>query len=205
MKKLVLTTAIAFCTIVVFAQSENKASTRKSGFGVNLGTNYSFLQSKETLPGNSKMYNGIGAKIGLFFDYPISTRLLFSPKTELAFNRSGIETTLNDNSISTYKIFPISLDIMTHFVYRIGDGKAFPYLLAGPNFRIPLQSKPTSSTDFKNKTDFAIDFGIGFESSVKRFVFAPEIRFSYGLLNINENPVFQTLRYNNLSLILNFK
>jgi len=58
---------------------------------------------------------------------------------------------------------------------------------------------------YLNKTDFAIDFGIGFESSVKRFVFAPEIRFSYGLLNINENPVFQTLRYNNLSLILNFK
>jgi hypothetical protein len=205
MKKLVLVAALAFCTFVVFAQSESKDTDSKLRFGFNLGANYSFLYSKETLPGNSEIYHGIGAKIGLFMDYPISNHFLFSPKTELAFNKSGVETSNNDDSKSTYKVFPISLDIMTHFVYRIGDGKTIPYLLAGPNFRLPLANKSKSSTDFKNKPDFAIDFGIGLENRFKYFHFAPEIRYSLGLLNVNENPIFQTLNYHNLSLVLNFK
>jgi hypothetical protein len=205
MKKLILTTTVAFCTFVVFAQSENTAIDSKVRFGFNFGTNYSLLQSKETLSSNSEIYNGIGAKIGLFMDYSISKNLLFSPKTELAFNKSGIETSNNDNSLSTYKVFPISIDIMTHFVYKIGYGKAIPYLLAVPNFRLPLKNKPKSSSEFKNKPDFAIDFGIGLENKLKCLLFAPEIRYSLGLLNVNQNPTFQTLKYHNVSLVLNFK
>ena len=205
MKRLFLTATLTFCAFVVFAQTDNKEIDSKFRFGFNLGANYSFLQSKETLPSNSEIYNGIGAKFGVFMDYSISKNLLFSPKTELAFNKSGVETSNNDNSISTYKVFPLSVDIMTHFVYKIGDGKTIPYLLSGPNFRLPLKNKAKSSTAFKNNPDFAIDFGIGFENSLKHFIFAPEIRYSLGLLNVNENPTFQTLNYHNISLALNFK
>lgn len=205
MKKLILTATVAFCSFIAFAQSESQTIDNKLRFGFNLGTNYSFLQSKETLPSKSEIYNGIGAKIGVFMDYSISKNLLFSPKTELAFNKSGVETTNIDNSISTYKVFPVTLDIMTHFIYKIGEGKAIPYFLAGPNFRLPLKNKSKSSTDFKNKPDFAIDFGIGIENRLKYFIFAPEIRYSLGLLNVNENSAFQTLNYHNISLVLNFK
>jgi hypothetical protein len=31
------------------------------------------------------------------------------------------------------------------------------------------------------------------------------LRYSLGLLNINNNPTFQTLKYHNVSLVLNFK
>jgi len=123
MRKLVLTATLAFCAFVVFAQSENKDIDSKLRFGFNLGANYSFLQSKEPLPSNAEIYNGIGVKLGVFMDYSISKNFLFSPKTELALNKSGVETSNNDNSISNYKVFPISLDIMTHFVYKIGERK----------------------------------------------------------------------------------
>jgi predicted small secreted protein len=205
MKKLVVTAALTFCAFVVFAQSVNKDIASKFRFGFNLGANYSFLQSKETLPSNAEAYNGVGVKFGVFMDYSISKNLLISPKTELALNKSGVETSNSDNSISTYKVFPLSVDIMTHFVYKIGYGKTIPYLLAGPNFRLPLNNKPKSSTDFKNNPDFAIDFGIGIENSIKNFIFAPEIRYSLGLLNVNKNPTFQTFNYHNISLVLNFK
>ncbi|KAF0200775.1 MAG: hypothetical protein FD170_3227 [Bacteroidetes bacterium] len=205
MKKLVLTATVAFCTFVGFAQSENKAIDSKLRFGFNVGTNYSLLLSKETLPDNSKIYNGIGAKVGVFMDYSISKNLLFSPKAELALNNSGIETTNNENSIITYQVLPVSLEIMTHFVYKSGDGKIIPYFLVGPNFRLPLKNKSKSSAEFKNKPDFAIDFGVGLENKLKFFILAPEIRYSLGLLNINENPIFQTLNYHNISLVLNFK
>lgn len=205
MKKLVLLAALAFCTFVAFAQTESKDNDAKVRFGFNLGANYSFLQSKETLPDNSEMYNGIGAKIGVLMEYSISENFSFSPKTELALNNSGIETTNNDNSLSTYQVFPVSLEIMTHFAYRIGDGKITPYFLAGPNFRLPLNNKAKATTDFRNKPDLSIDFGIGLENRLMHFIFAPEIRFSLGLLNVNENPLFQTLNYHNISIVLNFK
>ena len=205
MVKLILTATVAFCTFVCFAQSEGKTIDNKLRYGFNLGTNYSFLHSKEALPNNSEIYNSVGVKIGVFMDYSIAKNLIFSPKTELAFNESGIETTNNDNSISDYQVLPISLDIMAHLVYKIGDGKTIPYLLAGPNFRLPLNNKSRSSADFHNQSDIAIDFGIGLENRLKCFIFAPEIRYSLGLLNINENPGFQTLNYHNISLVLNFK
>lgn len=205
MKKVVLSVVLSIYSIVGFSQSENNDVDSKIRFGFNLGGNYSILQSKESLPSGTEIYNGVGFKIGLFMDYSLSKNLLLSPKTELSFNNSGVETVNNDNSIPTYQVFPISLDIMTHFVYKIGDGKVTPYLLAGPNFRLPLKNKSKSSTEFKNKPDFAIDFGIGLENSLKYFIFAPEIRYSLGLLNVNENPTFQTLNYHNISLIFNFK
>lgn len=205
MKKFLLTVTLAFCVFLVFAQTENENTDSKLRFGFNLGTNYSFLQSKESLPSNAQVYTGIGVKLGVIMDYSISKKFSFSPKTELTFNNSGVETTNNDNSISTYRVFPISIDFMTHFVYKMGDGNTFPYLLLGPNFRLPLENNSKSSSEFKNKADLAIDFGIGLENRFKHFIFAPEIRYSLGLLDVNENPAFQTLKYHNLSLVLNFK
>jgi hypothetical protein len=157
------------------------------------------------LPDATEIYNGVGFKIGLFMDYSLSKNLMLSPKMELSFNSNGIETVNNDNTITTYQVFPISFDIMNHFVYKIGDGKATPYLLAGPNFRLPLKNKSKSGTEFKNKPDCAIDFGFGLENSCKYFIFAPELRYSLGLLNVNDNSTFQTLNYHNISLIFNFK
>ena len=205
MKKHLLTFALAFCTFVVFAQSESKNTDSKFQFGFNVGANYSLLHSKEALQDGLEIYNGIGAKVGVFMDYSLSNRLLISPKTELAFNKSRVELTNLNNLISTYKVFPITLDVMAHFVYKLGNGKTIPYILAGPNFRLPLQKKSISSSDFNNNADFAVDFGIGIEKRINNFIFAPEMRYSLGLLNVNEHPGLPLLYYHNISLVLNFK
>jgi hypothetical protein len=205
MKTFISTIAFIFCTFVGFSQNESANLDSKFRFGFNVGANYSFLQSLESLPQNTEIYNGVGAKLGVFMDYSISKKFLFSPKAELAFNKSGVDRRNTDNSITTYKVFPISLDIMTHFVYKIGESKTVPYLLLGPNLRLPIGNRPLTSSEFSNRSDLAIDFGIGLENRFKDFVFSPEIRYSLGLLNVNENPTFQTLKYQNISLVLNFK
>lgn len=205
MKKVVLSIVLSIYSIVGFSQSENNDVDSKIRFGFNLGGNYSILLSKESLPSGTEIYNGVGLKIGLFMDYSLSKNLLFSPKTELSFNYSGIEKINNDNSITSYQVYPVSLDVMTHFVYKIGDGKVTPYILAGPNFKLPLIDKSESSTELKSKPNFAIDFGVGLENRIKYFIFAPEIRYSLGLLNINKNSTFKTLNYHNISLTFNFK
>ena len=89
-------------------------------------------------------------------------------------------------------------------VYRVGNSKMSPYFFTGPCFKIPLYKKTNLSSDFKTNPDFAIDFGIGLENKFKNFIFAPELRYSFGLLNINKNPNLQTLNFNNISLIFKF-
>lgn len=205
MKNAVLLTSMLLCSIIVFSQTENSKDDSKFRFGFNLGTNYSNLQSKETLPNNAEISNGIGFSLGVFMDYSITENFLFSPKLELSFYNSSVEFVNSDNSNYTYEIFPISLNLMTHFTYKIGNGKVVPYFFAGPNLKIPISKRPDSSSEFYTNSDFGIDFGIGLENKTKYFIFAPELKYSFGLLNINQNPTLQTLNSHNISLILNFK
>ena len=169
MKTAVLLTSMLLCSIIVFSQTENIKNDAKYRFGFNLGTNYSNLQSKETLPSNAKISNGIGFSLGVFMDYSISENFIFSPKSELSFYNSSVEFVNSDNSNYTYEIFPISLNLMTHFAYKIGTGKAIPYFFTGPNFKIPISKRPDSSSEFYTNSDFAIDFGIRLENKVFYF------------------------------------
>jgi len=205
MKNAVLLTSMLLWSVIVFSQTESDKDDSKFRFGFNLGTNYSNLQSKETLPNNAKISDGIGFSLGVFMDYSITENFIFSPKSELSFYNSSVEFVNSDNSNYTYEILPISLNFMTHFVYKIGNRKAIPYFFAGPNLKIPISKKPDSSSEFYTNSDFAIDFGIGLENRTKYFIFAPELKYSFGLLNINQNPTLQTLNFHNISLILNFK
>jgi len=205
MKNAVLLTSMLLCSIIVFSQTENTKNEAKYRFGFNLGANYSNLQSKETLPSNVKISNGIGFSLGVFMYYSISENFIFSPKSELSFYNSSVEFVNSDNSNYTYEIFPISFNLMTHFAYKIGTGKAIPYFFTGPNFKIPISKRPDSSSDFYTNSDFAIDFGIRLENKTKYFIFAPELKYSIGLLNVNQNPTLQALNFHNVSLVLNFK
>ena len=169
MKNAVLLTSMLLCSIIVFSQTENNKNDAKYRFGFNLGTNYSNLQSKETLSSNAKISNGIGFILGVFMDYSISENFIFSPKSELSFYNSSVGFINSDNSNYTYKILPISLNLMTHFAYKIGTGQAIPYFFTGPNFKIPISKRPDSSSEFYTNSDFAIEFGIGLENKTKYF------------------------------------
>ncbi len=205
MKKYIIIVVITTFACPLFAQTPTNDTEKKIKLGFNFGINHSLLQSKEAFPKNSVIYNGFGTRLGLIMDCIISKKLLFSPKIEMAFNESGVNITNSDNTITTQKNFQNSLEIMSHLVYKIGQGKAIPYLMLGPNFRTPVDKETSSSTNFQNKSDLAIDFGIGLENKLKHFTCAPELRYSLGLLNISQNPAIPHLNYHSLSMVLNFK
>ncbi len=139
MKKCFLITCIALSTCTLFAQTSANKNNSKLKFGFNFGTNYSLLKTKKALPDNTSIYNGFGTKLGLMMDYAITPSFLFSPKIEMAFNKSGAVTTNSDNSRSTYKVFETTIEMMSHLVYKIGSKKNVPYLLLGPNLRMPVE------------------------------------------------------------------
>ena len=194
-----------------YTQPEINEESNKFKFGFNLGTNFSTLihkpynQSNLSLPNNAEISNGIGLSLGLIMDYSITDKLTISPKSEMSFYNSSVVFIDNDNSNNIYEIFPTSLNFMTHFVYKIKNNNIIPYLLIGPNFKLPISRKPYSNKEFYNSSDLAIDLGIGLENKTKVLIFAPELKYSFGLLNINQNPLLQRLYHHNISLIINFK
>jgi hypothetical protein len=204
MLKFLLSCFIACASFSSFSQIEPSAPSKKNRFGFNLGTNYSMMRTTNT---NDLFgpYEGFGFTMGLLMDHKINKSLFFSPKIEMSFNQAGMEIKGESFAAETYKIFPVLLEFMPHLMYQPGSGKFSPYLTIGPNFRLPAQQKSDNSTQFGNGYDIAIDVGVGFLNELKHLGIAPELRFSYGTMNVNNNPLFQHIRYNKLTLVVNFK
>lgn len=205
MKTVILFMALVFCSFSILAQAENESEEGKFRFGFNVGTNYSMVNPVSTPKANYEISNGIGFNLGILMDYSVNENFIISPKSELSFHNSSLDFINPNDSRYTYNILPVSLNIMTHFKYKIAGKKHEPYILAGPNFKIPLSQNTNSDTGFNTTSDFAIDFGIGLENKLKHFIFAPELRYSFGLLNINTNPALRSLNLHSILLVLNFK
>ncbi len=205
MKKVVLSVVVLLLGIQVFAQSNKEAADSKLRFGIALGPNYAHLYSKDPLPTNADIENGLGLKLGILMEYAISKYFAISPKAELSYNNSKLEFVNPDNSKITYTVNPVSLDFITHIIYKTNTGKLSPYLLIGPDYKIPLAKKSTSFNDFNTKPSMALDFGVGLGHNFKSFIFAPELRYSLGLGNISDDTALANLSLNTISLVFNIK
>jgi hypothetical protein len=193
-------------SLIALSQSADKKQiTRVLKIGFSVGTNYAMIHSKMDLPSRTIKNNTLGGKFGIVAECAVSSRIQFAPKLELSLNNSNLEYTNLNKTHTNYYIFPIALEIISHFQFKPLDGKKL-YILLGPNLRIPIRTKPNIfSFEYGNNVDLALDFGFGTEKILKYFVFAPEIRYSVGLFNINQNPIYQILKYHTIALAFNFK
>lgn len=204
MEKVVLAIALLFCSSTVFSQSSDSIDDKRLKYGVNLGLNYSNLLDDDKLPDNASLSNNFGFRLGVLVDYSVSELFYISPKAELSFNNSKVDLNRADGSQIDYEVMPVNLEFMTHFIFKDNKEKLSPYFYVGPNVRLPLSIEDNNSTEFPTGNDFAIDFGIGVDKSLKHFNFAPELRYSFGLLDVNQHPELQTLYFHNISLVFNF-
>ena len=203
MKKVIFVTGLLISSLTVFSQSESTVDKRMK-YGFNLGINYSNLLDNEMLSSNASLSNNLGFRLGILADYKISKFLSISPKSEMSFNNGVINFNNIDGSQTEYEIMPISLDFMAHFIFKKNNVKLSPYFFFGPNVKIPVSKKNDNSTTYSTSSDFAIDFGIGLDKPFTHFNFSPELRYSFGLLNINQHPSIQSLNFHNISLVFNF-
>lgn len=204
MKKSALIIVLASCFYTGFSQTDDSVEKRIK-YGFSLGLNYSNLLHNETILNEERVTNNVGFRVGLLGEYILSKALFISPKIEISFNRSKVDIFQVDESKSIYEVMPVSLDFATHFGFRNSTSKLKPYFYIGPNFKLPLSKEEQKSTEFSTKPDLAIDFGIGFDKAFTNFSFSPELRYSFGLLNVNNHPSIESLNYHNISFALNFK
>lgn len=179
------------------------APLKRFHVGFNLGVNYSNLLVTAK-PDYAEISNKIGARVGILADYRFNKILSISPKAELAFHDNKIRFAPSEANSYTYQVMPISLEFMNHFVFSDYKKKVNPYFYFGPNVKIPLEKRTNDPSQFRTNTDFAIDFGIGLNKPFNGFRFAPELRYSMGLLNVNGSPLVKSVKFHTVSLIFNF-
>lgn len=187
-----------------FAQTSNPRIPKKIKVGFSLGTNYSLLKNKGVMPVPHSIDNGVGMQFGIFMDYQPKSFLIISPKIEWGFNHANIITNLDLNQIN-YQVYQNSIDMMLHFQFQFGKEKYIPYLFVGPHLKMPLYVAGLTNTQFSTAPNIVIDFGIGVECKLKYFTIAPELRYSLGLSNVNQNPSYTNLKYNQVSFAIKFK
>ena len=169
MKKVILVAGLFISYLTVFSQSESNANEKRMKYGLNIGINYSNLLDNEMLPSNASISNDLGFRLGILADYRIFKFLSVSPKAELSFNNSKVNFTQIDGSETEYEIMPVSLNFMTHFIFKKNNEKLIPYFFFGPNVKVPISEKSNNSMTFGTNSDFAIDFGIGVDKPLTDF------------------------------------
>lgn len=204
MKKVIFVTGLFISSLTVFSQSESSVNEKRMKYGFSLGINHSNLLDNEMLSSNASLSNNLGFRLGILSDYKISKFLSISPKAEMSFNNSEVNFNNIDGSQTEYEIMPISLDLMAHFIFKKNNEKLSPYFFFGPNVKIPVSKKNDNTTAYSTNYDFAIDFGIGIDKPFTYFNFSPELRYSFGLLNVNQHPSIQSLKFHNISFVFNF-
>lgn len=186
-------------------ETDSTIVPQRTSFGFNFGINYSNMMTQGTLPENAGISNGAGFRMGILMEDSINKYFAFAPKIELSFNDHQVLFKNPEDYVTNYKVSPITLEIMAHVLIKKKLGKFNTYFLFGPNFKIPITADDNTFKQYASKRDLAIDFGIGFDHDLKFFHFAPELRYSYGLINVNQHPNIKSLRCHTLSLVFNFK
>jgi hypothetical protein len=198
---LILLMIISFSS---FSQTETSTNNKRLKFGFNLGINYSNFVEDENLPINSYFSNDLGISFGVIAEYKVSKKLSIAPKSSLSFYGGKINFTDIVGSKSENELIPATIDFRTHFILKQNNEKYHPYLFIGPSVNINISNKDSYPTLFPTRSNFGIDFGIGIDRSFTHFSIMPELRYSYGLINISQESSIKSLKFHYVALVFNF-
>lgn len=176
----------------------DKSRDRKiAAFGFSFGVNRSNLQFGAAQENGDQIVNGMGYRLGVVSELRLGKRIVVSPKADLSFNAGQLNQGNTDYAVSAS-----SLELMGHLKYRMMRSNFSPYILVGPNYRIPLANRNDNSVP--TSSDVALDIGVGLDVPLIGFKMSPELRYSYGLSNITNSEAFSDLNHHNIALTLIF-
>lgn len=189
---------ISFSAKAQYSIYENdlRNSSRPFHFGVTLGYNQSnfkitldsfFIAQKKIL--NVQTADGPGFNLGIISDLHLGKYfdLRFIP--DLSFGEKNINYTTRDSGVVNKKIESVFLDFPIDLKYKSKPYKDFRmYVLAGFRYSIDMQSNATARRAQNlikvKKDDYAFEYGVGTEFHLPLVIISPEIKISYGLVNI---------------------
>ncbi|MFT5779837.1 MAG: hypothetical protein ACI837_002796 [Crocinitomicaceae bacterium] len=195
MKKGIVILIVLLSVGMSYGQCGKKSKGK--GKRITTGVNFGINKANALIEGNPSavIENGLGFRLGVTSNLALTRRFSIEPKAELSFNTSSI--TEGGESI---KIRPADLELMAHLKVKLLKGGFSPYLVIGPNVKVPLGN---GALTMPTRDNLSIDLGIGLDVPLGRLKIAPELRYSYGLMNINRDSSIGDLKFHNVALILN--
>jgi hypothetical protein len=169
----------------------------------NLRFSNDFVQNQDTLlsvkpKGNPAYTLGfiVNRRLGEFFDL----RLL----PAVGFYQRAVEYTFRDGIIKTQNIESTFIELPLVLKYKSERREeSRMYIIAGikPMFEVNNKKKEKRANLLRtNNIDLTLEYGFGFDIYYPMFKFAPEIRFSTGLMNLLiKDPNFYSQNLNNIS------
>lgn len=198
---------VLFLLISISTFSNAQEPTHKKfQAGFSLNPNYSFLQARGSKPKELNLLPGIGVGLGLLAEYHFHKHVAISARTGLSFNNAHLDYQNNQGELFTStRVYNQTFDFSLHGNYVFESQANKPYLLFGSSVFTPLVKSDNAAVIVFNKSTVSLDLGFGFDIPLKSFHFAPELRYSYGLNNINSSPQLEKLFYHRLTFAFNFK
>ena len=128
----------------------------------------------------------LGLNFGLFLDYHFNPWLMLRPQTNINFSefRHTYQWEGRGKQAIPYEL--VQLEFPIYLVVHQSDNSLGPTFMAGPNFKLSLQSSADGISQDLSTPLFGFDLGIGLERVLNDFVLLPQLRYSYGLTSIFE-------------------
>lgn len=193
MKNVIIATIFAMVVAPSFAQGGKKG--KFATFGFDAGINRSNLSFSSQQTGGDQITNDKGYRFGVVSNFQLTKKFSIAPKAEISFNSSVL------TSGQSELVNPANLELLGHLKYKLRSGNLSPYIIVGPNLRVPIQG--ANSDDFiPTKQNVALDIGVGLDVPIFKWKIAPELRYSFGLMDINRDSSVSDLKYHNIALVL---
>lgn len=206
MKTSIITTTFIFFVFSAKYFAQNQAeNVRKTTFGFGASVNYSNLSIKSSQGFENDSKNNFGFEIGLLMERKLSAVTFFSPRINLAFNNIRFNEIDGQGNENQFKVMPIRLDFMMYTIIRDQKHKLQPYFFFGPSIKTPLDKNQIGANQYSLVTDVGIDLGIGLNKVFPHFQFAPELKYSFGLMNLTRSEGVNKMNLHMLSLVFNIK
>ncbi len=220
---------LAFTPLLVKSQervaiNDRKFERRPFHFGIHVGFNVSDFKIKHS---KDFIYDdeilGVTPKSGPGFNLHIIGSLHLSKHFELrlvpgvAFSEKSLQYDIRDQGIENKKIESIVVETPLHIKFKsdpIRDFKIYVYAGIKYGYDMASNSKARRAEDLikLNRSDLAVDYGIGFEIHFPLFILAPEFKVSNGIIDIHSpdsklkySNALQTLRSRMFLFSLNFE
>jgi hypothetical protein len=195
-----------FCFLIPLASNaqkgsfnyENKFSKKAYYFGITLGINTSqYRIEKHPMLINNDSVMTVNSSYGPGFNLGIVANIKLGKNFDfrfllptLSFADRRVSYQMTNGTVVEKKIESVFLEFPIHFRYKSKPYKDFRvFVVAGLKYSIDLASNSRSrkADDLLKLTqsDLSIEFGVGFQVFFPYFILSPEIKFSYGVLDLH--------------------
>ncbi|BDS11965.1 type IX secretion/gliding motility protein PorT/SprT [Aureispira anguillae] len=177
---------------------DNKFSKKSYYFGITLGFNASgYRIEKHPMLVNSDSVMTVNSVYGPGFNLGIVANIKLGKHFDfrfllptLSFADRKIQYLMTNNTLVEKKMESVFLEFPVHFRYKSKPYKDFRvFVVGGLKYSVDLASNSRSrkAEDLLKlqQHDLAIEFGVGFQVFFPYFILSPEIKFSYGVMDIH--------------------